>query len=137
MKKYLVLIAFMLFSLASHAEECASNITELKALVGNNGLSLDWKENIKSDPLILKLQNGGGSLRLKLSNSKGAWADVTGVVCKKDQTSFVARVSNIVWGPAAPGVVKGTNIKSINLKLPYQSLLKVKVMLFSFEFSPN
>lgn len=137
MKKSLILIALMLFSFASQAEECASNINELKALVGNNGLSLSWKENIKNDPLKLRLSNGGGALRLKLTNSKGDWADVTGVVCKKGGDSFVANVNNIVWGPAAPGMVKGTKIRSINLKLPYQSLLKVKVMLFSFEFSPN
>lgn len=137
MTKTLVLIILALFSVSSFAEECASNINELKALVGNNGVALNWRENTKSNPLTLRLSNGSGNLRLKLTNSKGDWADVTGVVCKKDKAdSYVARVQNIVWGPAAPGIVKGKKISTLNLKLPYQSQLKVSVMLFSFEFSP-
>lgn len=137
MKKVLILITLMLFSVVSRADDCASNITQLKALVGNNGLSLNWKENIKNNPLNLRLSNGGSLLRLKLTNQGGDWADVTGIVCKKSEGSFEARVSNIVWGPAAPGMVKGSNIKTLKIKMPYQSLLKVSVMLFSFEFSPN
>ncbi len=134
--KSLLLIVIMLFSFASQAEECASNISELKTLVGNSDVPLNWKENTRSNQLILRLSNGGGALRLKLTKNGGDWADVTGVVCKKSATSFVARVSNIVWGPAAPGMVKGANIKTLNLKLPYQSLLKVSVSFFSFEFGP-
>lgn len=136
MKKFLILITFMLFSVASRAQDCAKNITELKALVGNNGVALNWRENTKSNPLTLRLSNGGGQLRLKLTNQGGDWADVTGVVCKKSEGSYEARVSNIVWGPAAPGMVKGSNIRTLKIKMPYQSVLKVSVMLFSFEFSP-
>ncbi len=136
MKKVLILISLMLFAVASHANECASNVTELKALVGNNDVALNWRENGKSNPLTLRLSNGGSLLRLKLTNTKGDWADVTGIVCKKSEGSFEARVSNIVWGPAAPGMVKGSNIKTLKIKMPYQSVLKVSVMLFSFEFSP-
>ena len=136
MMKSLVLMSVMLFSLSSFAQECASNITELKTLVGNSDVALNWRENSKNNPLTLRLSNGGGALRLKLTNHKGDWADVTGVVCKKGTDSYEARVSNIVWGPAAPGMVKAANIKTIKLKLPYQSLLKVSVSLFSFEFSP-
>jgi hypothetical protein len=134
--KVLILLSLMLFSFASLASECASNISELKALVGNNGIALNWHENTKSNPLKLKLSDGGNLLRLKLTNPDGDWADVTGVVCKKSQDSYVAQVSNIVWGPAAPGMVKGSKIKTLNIKLPYQSVLKVSVMFFSFEFSP-
>ncbi len=134
--KSLLLIALMIFSFASQAEECASNISELKTLVGNSDISLNWKETSRSNQLILRLSNGPGALKLKLTKNGGDWADVTGIVCKKSEGSYVARVSNIVWGPAAPGMVKGANIRSMNLKLPYQSLLKVSVSLFSFEFSP-
>lgn len=136
MKKVLILITLLAFSAFAHAEDCASNVAELKNLVGNAGIALNWKENSNSNPLTLRLSNGGGQLRLKLTNHKGDWADVTGVVCRKGTNSYVARVSNIVWGPAAPGMVKAAGIKSLNLKLPYQSLLKVSVSLFSFEFSP-
>lgn len=139
MKKFLILITMMFFSVVSRADECAKNVTELKALVGNNGVSLNWKENIKNDPLTLKLSDGPGVLRLKLTNSKGLWADVTGLVCKTGADAYEARVSNIVWGPAAPGVVKGRKISKMSIKLPYQSLLKVSVRVvinFGFEFSP-
>lgn len=139
MKKFLVLITMMFFSLVSRADECAKNMTELKALVGNNGISMNWRENIKNDPLTLRLSNGNGLLRLKLTNNKGDWADVTGVVCKKGADSYEAKVSNIVWGPAAPSVVKGRKISTMGIKLPYQSLMKVSVRVlinFSFEFSP-
>lgn len=139
MKKFLILITMMFFSVVSRADECAKDLNELKALVGNNGISLNWRENIKNNPLTLRLSNGSGMLRLKLTNPKGDWADVTGVVCKKGPDSYEARVSNIVWGPQAPGVVKGRKISSMSIKLPYQSLLKVSVRVlinFSFEFSP-
>jgi hypothetical protein len=140
MKKFLILVTMMFFSVVSRADECAKNITELQELVGNNGVALSWKENIKSDPLMLKLSNGPGVLRLKLTNSKGLWADVTGLVCKKGTNAYEARVANIVWGPGAPGVVKGRKITTMSIKLPYQSLLKVSVKVlinFGFEFSPN
>lgn len=137
MMKSLILMSLMTFSISSHAQQqCASNVTELKTLVGNSDISLNWKETSKSNPLTLRLSNAGGALRLKLTNQKGDWADVTGVICKKATDSYVARVSNIVWGPAAPGMVKAAGIKSINLKLPYQTQLKVSVSLFSFDFGP-
>lgn len=139
MKKALTLIAFMLFSLVSHAQTgCATNITELKALVGNPGISMNWRETIKNDPLGLKLSNGGpGQLRLKLSNAKGEWADVTGIICKKGN-DYEARVSNIVWGPGAPSIVKGKKLSTLAIKLPYDTLMKVSIRMlisFSFEFA--
>ena len=138
MKKVLVLITFMLFSLVSRADDCASNVAELKALVGNSGVSLNWRETTKTDPLTLRLSNGGSLLRLKLTNPKGDWADVTGVVCKKG-SNYEARVSNIVWGPAAPGAVKGRKISTMSIKLPYDTLMKVSIKVlvvnFGFEFS--
>ena len=137
MKKFL-LAALMLFTFAAHADECASNIAGLKNLVGNSAISMNWKENVKSDPLTLRLSNGAGNLRLKLTNPKGDWADVTGIICKKGD-NYEARVNNIVWGPAAPGAVKGRKISTMSIKLPYHSLMKVsiKVLLinFGFEFS--
>lgn len=139
MNKLLILLTMMFFSAVSHAQECAKDLTELKALVGNNGISLQWKENIKTDPLQLKLSNGPGMLRLKLTNPKGDWADVTGLICKKG-SHYEARVNNIVWGPAAPSVVKGRKIKTMSIRLPYHSQLTVSVRVlvnFSFHFSPN
>lgn len=136
MIKTLGFIVFLLLSLPTHAQECAKNIAELKALVGNNGLPLNWKENSDKNPLVLNLKNGNGSLIVKLSSPKGDWATINGLICKKGD-NYVAKVKDrIVWGPGAPGMVKAANIKELKLKLVYQSLLKVSVSFFSFEFSP-
>ena len=136
MKFFFAGLIVMLISFASFAQECASNISELRDLVGNDSISLNWRENSNKNTLTLRLSNSGDNLRLKLTSPKGDWAEVTGIICKKNATSYVARVSNIVWGAGAPGMVRGSKIKSINLKLPYHTLLKVSVSLFSFEFSP-
>jgi hypothetical protein len=133
--KQLFLAALMLFSFSVFAD-CASNVDELKNLVGNSGLDLNWKENAKSNQLILHLSNGNGNLHLKLTKNGQLWGDVTGVVCKKSATSYYAQVANIAWGPSAPMMVKLAKIKQLNLELPYQSLLKVSVAGFGFNFSP-
>lgn len=139
MKKVLIMITLMLFSLASLAsrtDECATSISELKTLVGNSAISLNWKETTNDNPLSLKISNSRDNLlRLKLATSSGEWADVTGVVCKKGVQSFEARVNNIVWGQAAPSMVKGKKLNSLSIKLPYDSLMKVSIkMLFSISF---
>ncbi len=137
MSKSFMFIFLMLSSLSSFAQEqCARNIVELKTLVGNSDIPLNWQENARGNPLTLRLSNGGGALRLKLTNPKGDWADVSGVICKRGTNTYVARVNQIVWGPAAPGMVKSAGIKTINLSLPYHSQLRVSVSVFSFNFSP-
>lgn len=135
MIKLLALVIMLSASVSSFASECANNIESLKALVGNNGLALSWKENTNKNPLYLTLKNGSGNLNLRLKTAKGEWANVTGIICTKGD-NYVAKVQNIVWGPEAPGLAKAANIKEIKLKLPYDSLLKVSVSLLSFEFSP-
>ena len=130
------LLIFLLISAPTHAEDCARNLNELKTLVGNSDLPLNWKENTKKNPLVLNLKNGSGALIVKLTSPKGEWATINGMICKKSD-HYVARVQDkIIWGAAAPGIVKGSNMKELKLKLPYQSLLKVSVSVFSFEFSP-
>ncbi len=138
--KILATLILLQFSLATFASECASNMSQLKDLVGNASLSSVWKENTKnkSRQLTLRLANSGGNLSLDLSVPGGNWAKVTGVICATgDRDSFVAQVSSMNWGPEAPGIVKfAGKPKTISLKLPYQSLLKVKAKGMSFDFSP-
>lgn len=132
MKKILVMIIIMLMSASAFSSECASNIEGLKILVGNSDLSTKWLEKSK-DPLTLTIKNEGSLLGLKLKKNGAAWADVTGIICRKGQ-NYVAKVTTMKWGEAAPGLAKKSNIKEITIKLPYQSILKVSIMLFSFEF---
>lgn len=132
MKKIIIMFIVGLMSTSTFANECASNISELKLLVGNSDLSLNWLEKSK-DPLTLTLKNEGKLLGLNLKKNGLPWADVTGVICRKGE-NYVANVTTLKWGEAAPGLAKKANIQSINMKLPYQSVLKVKILLFSFEF---
>lgn len=132
MKKILVMFIIMLMSASAFSSECASNMDELKMLVGNSDLSVKWLEKSK-DPLALSLKNEGSLLGLKLKKDGAPWADVTGIICRKGQ-NYVAKVTSMKWGEAAPGIAKKTSIKEITIKLPYQSMLKVSIMLFSFEF---
>lgn len=127
---FLIVLSFNVF-----AEDCASHISGLKTLVGNNGLPLHWSENTKKNPLQLSLKDGAGQLQLRLRTAKGEWANVTGTICTRGD-NYVAKVSNIVWGPEAPGIAKAAGIKEIKLKLPYPNVLKVSVSLLSFEFNP-
>lgn len=138
--KTLAALILLQFAFAALAEDCAKNMNELKNLVGNSGLPSVWKENTnnKSRQLTLKLANAGGNLSLDLSVPGGNWAKVSGVICTtNERDSFVAKVSSMNWGPEAPGIVKfAGKPKTISLKLPYQSLLKVKAKGMSFDFSP-
>ena len=135
--KLLSLIFLLQLSFSAFAQDCANSTDSLRALVGNSDLPLTWLENAKKNQLTLKLKNSNGVLDLNLTTAKGNWAHVTGVICKVGENSFVARVSNMTWGPAAPGMVKMMGkLKELKLRLPYQSLLRVTAKGFSFEFSP-
>ena len=135
MLKVVSIIMLAILSLNVMAEECANNVSELKAITQNNGLATEWKENTNKNPLHLTLANGPGLLNLRLRTPKGEWATVTGTVCTKGD-NYVAKVSKIVWGPEAPGIAKAAGIKELKLKLPYPNVLKVSVSLLSFEFHP-
>ena len=138
--KSIIALALFSFSLSGFSQDCAKNMNELRDLVGNASLSSTWKENTKnkSRQLTLRLANAGGNLSLDLSVPGGNWAKVTGVICATgDRDSFVAQVNSMNWGPEAPGVVKlAGKPKTLSLKLPYQSLLKVRAKGMSFDFSP-
>lgn len=139
--KILAPLFLIQFSFAAFANDCATNMAQLKDLVGNSALPSTWKENTKnkSRQLTLRLANSGDGLSLDLSVPGGNWAKVSGVICAtSERDSFVARVSTMNWGPEAPGIVKfAGKPKTIGLKLPYQSLLKVKAKGMSFDFGPQ
>ena len=135
MLKFVSLMFLIVLSFNVMAEECASNLTELKGITKNNGLALNWSEDTNKNPLHLNLKDGGGELHLRLKTAKGEWANVTGIVCTRGD-NYVAKVSKIVWGPEAPGIAKAAGIKEIKLKLPYPNVLKVSVSLLSFTFHP-
>lgn len=137
MFRILSVLFLLQISLSSFAQsECASNISELRELVGNSDLPLNWLENSKNNQLTFTVKNGGDQLALNLATEKGKWADVTGVICKKGP-NYVARVSSLKWGPAAPRMVRFARIRELNLTLPYDSLLVVSVAMLKLEFIPR
>jgi hypothetical protein len=134
--KKIILLTMLLSSQLSFAEECASTIGGLRNLIGNPAATINWTENARKNPLDLRLSQGSGVINLKLSKNGESWADITGVVCKLGQDSYVARVSTLTWGSAAPGMAKMAKLKELKIKLPYQTMLKVSASIFSFEFRP-
>lgn len=134
--KYITFFLMICWSVSSLAQECATDLASLRKLVGNADISLNWTERNKAPPLKLKVGQSSGRLTLNLTKGGAKWADVTGSICKKGN-NYVAKVGSMTWGPAAPGLVKGSSIKELNIKLPYQSELHVSVAVFKFVFNAN
>lgn len=134
MLKLTTFILMLTTSLFAQAN-CANSVAELKNLMGNDSLSTRWLEKTEKKPLTLALSNNGENLKLLLTTSKGVWATVTGTICKVNAEQYVAQVSNMSWGPEAPGLVKIFKLKTIQMNMPYQTMLKVsaKGMKFTFE----
>ena len=131
----LILIAF--FSLNSFAQDCATNLAQLRSLVGNNAFPLKWTESGDKNPFLLQISEKNNLLNLRLTTKDGEWAAMDTRVCKKNSEKFVAEVAKVVWGPAAPEYAKGRSVKEVGISLPYHSVMKVSISIFwSGEFSP-
>ncbi|WP_408097232.1 hypothetical protein ACJVC5_19545 [Peredibacter sp. HCB2-198] len=136
MKKFLLILS-CLFSMSAFAQDCASNLTELKALVGNNAFPTKWAEKDDKNPFLLQISERNSLLNLRLTTKDGEWAMMDTRICKKNSEKYVAEVKKIVWGPAAPEIAKGRNVKEVGINLPYHSMLKVSISIFwSGEFGP-
>ena len=135
MLKLLIAIMMLSLSLTSFAEECASNISELKKIMGNNSFSIDWTEK-DENPYRLIFKDSNEGLVVLITGAKGEVAKLTSEICTKGN-NYVANVHNIVWGAAAPSVIKGKSVDSLKLKLPYQSVMKVSVSFINLEFNPT
>lgn len=138
MKLFLVMIISSLFSVTASAQGCASNISELKTLIGNSALPQVWVENNnKADRrLTMRLSNEGSVLGLDLAVPAGNWAHVTGIICKVGAENFVARVATMSWGSQAPKLVKlAGKPKEIKLHLLYPTVLNVSAKGMSFQFN--
>ena len=134
MIKFILLFSLILGSLSAFSQDCANSVAKLKTLVRDEGLSSKWHENTKKNALTVNLKDVNGNLVITIKNGSQLWANVTGVVCKKG-SNFAARVGNIEWGSAAPGLAKSSKIKEIGMKFPYPSVMKISVSLMSLEFS--
>lgn len=123
-------------SLSAAAEDCATNVAALKNLVGNRGLATDWLENSNKNPYRMTLKDVNGGIQVSLTANKALIARMNTVVCSKGD-NYVASVKNVVWGEAAPSVMKNRSVSSLKIKMPYQSVMKVSVSIMTLEFNPT
>lgn len=133
MFKVLSVLLFFTLSISAYAQNCASNVKELQEMLESNHheYSNRWVEN-KGNPLTMRISNGNNALTMRFSKSNGDWATVTATVCQNGDR-YTARITNTIWGEAAPGLVKGKSIREIPLRFN-GAVLKVKISLWSGEF---
>lgn len=135
MFKLISLVALLVFTAPSFAHDCATDFQSFKALVGNSGLAKNWKETSTGNPYILKIRDSSeGKLLLRVESSKGEIATATAMICRRGE-NFSARILDLDWGPAAPGIAKATSFKEIKIRFIYQSLMKVSISFFGFEYA--
>lgn len=104
----LLAIAILLLDFAPpcHATPpCAHDIRELRAMLGDPGFPLVWREITMTDgkPLLLSIHERDGDLLLTFVKSReGLWAEGMGMVCEVD-TRLEMRFApgKMVVGPAA------------------------------------
>jgi hypothetical protein len=110
--RFLLLLPLLL-SLKGEAHElqpCATTISELKALLGEQGFPLKWEETTMDDgkPLVVSIGENNGTLSLEfIKTAEGLWLEGPGVVCKTGD-DLEARFSGqqIRLGPAANWVLR-------------------------------
>ncbi len=99
-------------ALADDTARCASNISELRRLLGDSAFPLRWTETSMDDgkPMVVTLQERNGALALRfIKSSEGVWAEGTGTLCRKG-TDIEARLGKdqLRLGPAAHWLVRMT-----------------------------
>ncbi|TRZ69838.1 MAG: hypothetical protein D4S02_01450 [Rhodocyclaceae bacterium] len=111
-REYWVLLPLLLY-MNSHAFEpsrCASTISELKGMLGDQEFPLKWEEKSMDDgrPLVVSILEKDGSLVMEFNKThEGLWAESVGTLCKAGR-SFETKFSseNFRFGPAASFILR-------------------------------
>ena len=110
---YFCLSLAFLLPLSAHAqapEKCASTMVELKELLHDQAFSLKWEETTMDDgkPLVVSISEKGGVLSVEfVKQTKGLWADISGVICQTDKDLEIRfSAEQIRFGPAASQVLR-------------------------------
>jgi hypothetical protein len=110
---YFCLSLVLLLPLSAHAqapEKCASTMVELKELLRDQAFSLKWEETTMDDgkPLVVSISEKGGVLSVEfVKQTKGLWADISGVICQTDKNLEIRfTAEQIRFGPAASQVLR-------------------------------
>ena len=136
MRTCLYAFIFLMTATTSFAQDCASNVKDLKSLTKNNGLPFKWIENTTKNPFQLVLKDGQGMISFNLRTKKGLWADAQGSICRSKNDSYTLKIQKILWGQESPMVARLAKSKVISITFPYTNILEAKVSGMVLEFSP-
>ncbi len=120
-QKFTLLCLPLLLTLNSEAQDlqtCATTVSELRMILGDQAFPLTWEETTMDDgkPLVVSIFERNGSLFLEFIKTKeGLWAESAGVICKTS-TGLETRFSGeqIRLGPAANWVLPQPGSPRIN-----------------------
>lgn len=109
MRKITVLLFLsLLLSLNSQAhasQTCATTISALRSMLGDQAFPLKWEETTMQDgkPLLLEILEKKGTLIVEfIKTQEGLWAESAGVICKTDSDLEIRFTGEqIRLGPAA------------------------------------
>lgn len=131
--KNVLLVLLALSSFSAFAQECASNTQELRALVGNADLSLNWVEKTDTRPITITVSDASENLKLTMAGTEGELAKVNLEICRNG-SDYRGIVKKIVWGPSVPGIIRNRSINSFKIKFIYQTEMKISWFVSSFVF---
>jgi hypothetical protein len=131
--KHLALILSLSIVSSSALADCASNLTELRALVGDNAFRSRWQETTASDgqPLQLTLTQ---TLHMTFTKGGQTWASGAATICESGN-NYVARLPSITWGPAAHPMIRGRRSANFTIAIPRQNVIRVSTGGWSGNFA--
>lgn len=111
--KYSLFFLLLVLTLKSEAHEsqtCATTISELRIMLGEQTFPLKWEETSMDDgkPLVVSIIENNETLFLEfIKTNEGLWAESTGVICKMGTNlEFRFTKNQIHMGPAASWVMR-------------------------------
>ncbi|MDO9220818.1 MAG: hypothetical protein Q7T90_07290 [Thiobacillus sp.] len=145
-QKYVLFFLPLLLPLnidAHASQTCASTVSELGVMFGNQIFPRKWEETTMDDgkPLVMSIVENNGSILLAFTKAgEGLWAESVGDICKKG-TDFEARFSGkqIRLGPAANWILRNAlrNGGKFTLTKLGSDQLRIATSSWSGTFSPT
>jgi hypothetical protein len=127
---------------ANASPTCASTVSELGSLLGEQTLPRKWAETTMDDgkPLVMSIVESKGSLLLAFTKTgEGLWAESLGVICQSGP-DLEARFSGkqIRLGPAAGWILRSalSNGGKFTLTKLSSDQLRIATSSWSGDFSP-
>lgn len=140
----LILVLLLCITSKVHAAKtCATTINELRAILADQNLPLNWKEITMNDgkPLQVSILKKGEQIYLEFTKSDaGLWAESASLICKEG-SHIEARFTGeqIRFGPAAPWLLQQLlgNGGTFTLTMINEGKLQIKTRGWSGDFIPE